>query len=85
MESVLFLGYNITLQKQGRITKMIHKISNRAFYKGTTGHKMKCLVPKDRLLDSLKNKGFCDHNLFPIALKKFANFDDKLIVQRFNS
>lgn len=83
--NVLFLGYNITLQKQGRILRMIHKSSNRAFYKGTTGHKIKCLIPKDRLLNSLKDKGFCDHNFFPIALKKFANFDDKLIVQRFNS
>ena len=82
---VLFLGYNITLQKQGKITKMIHHTSKKPYYKGTTGHKIKLLVPKDRLLNSLKNKGFCDHKFFPIALKKFANFDDKLIVQRFNS
>lgn len=82
---IFFLGYNITLQKQGRITKLVHTKSHRTFYKGTTGHKIKCLVPKDRILNSLKIKGFCDHNYFPVALKKFSNFDDRLIVQRFNS
>lgn len=82
---VLFLGYFITLQKQGRILRLINKNSKKPYYKGTTGHKIKCLIPKERLLNSLKEKGFCDHTFFPIAYKCFSNFEDLLIVQRFNS
>jgi hypothetical protein len=66
---VLFLGYFITLQKQGNISRLLNKNSNKAYYKGTTGHKIKCLVPKERLFNSLKEKGFCDHTFYPIANK----------------
>lgn len=81
----LFLGYHITLQKRGKIMRLKNKNSNKPYYKGTVGHKIKCLVPKDRLLRSLKDNGFCDHKFFPIAVKRFGNFDDRFIVLRFNA
>jgi group II intron reverse transcriptase/maturase len=82
---VLFLGYHITLQKRGKIKRLLNKNSNKPYYKGTTGHKIKCLIPKERILNSLKDNGYCDHKFFPIAVKRFGNYHDKLIVERFNS
>lgn len=82
---VLFLGYHIQLQKRGSIIKKYSSIDHHKFYKGSTGHKIKLLLPCEKLVISLFNKGYCDVNGFPLAYKKWSVFDDHLIVRLFNT
>lgn len=82
--TVHFLGYNLKLQKRGRVIKRFDSNGHK-FYKGSTGHKIKLLLPCKKLVSSLYNKGYCDENGFPLAYKKWSIFDDHLIVRAFNT
>lgn len=81
---VSFLGYNLKLQSRGRIIRL-YDTKRHKFYKGSTGHKIKLLLPCKKIVTDLFKKGYCDKNGFPLAYKKWTIFDDHLIVQLFNT
>jgi hypothetical protein len=83
--SALFLGYKITLQKRGKVTKVTSKRTNFPFLKGTTGHKIKLLAPMERIVKRLYEKGYCLDTGFPMSNKKLTSYDDYTILMRFNS
>jgi len=83
-QKVLFLGYELRLQSRGKITKM-RPLNRPTFYKNTTGHKIKCCIPHQRIVHRLYERGYCDINGFPLAYKKWTVFDDHLIVRSFNA
>jgi len=84
-ETVLFLGYDIKLQRRNKVKKIMHPKSKKHFLKGTTGHQIKLLVPKERIIYRLAEKGFCTPEGFPLSYKKLTSYDDYTIVLRFNT
>lgn len=82
---ILFLGYHLQLQKRGKILKKYSFADHHRFYKGSTGHKIKLLLPCQKLVEALYNKGYCNQMGFPLAYKKWSVFSDHLILRLFNT
>nr|YP_009130536.1 putative reverse transcriptase and intron maturase [Tydemania expeditionis]CEO91066.1 putative reverse transcriptase and intron maturase [Tydemania expeditionis] len=81
---VLFLGYHIHIPSNRKILK-VRASSGRTFLKRTTGHLVKLLVPMDRVIFRLHQKGFCTSNGFPTSHKRWSSQDDVEIVRAFRS
>ena len=84
-QSALFLGYNISLQDNKKVLKMMHPKSKKSFIKGTTGHKVKLKFPAQRVVKRLAEDGFCSSEGFPLSQKKLTSYDDYSIILRFNT
>lgn len=81
---VLFLGYHIHIPLNRKISR-VRSPMGRTFLKRTTGHLVKLLVPMDRVIYRLHQKGFCTYNGFPISQKRWSSQDDVEIVRAFRS
>ena len=79
------MGYDLKRQGRTKVKKMMHPETKIHFLKGTTGHKIKLLAPKERIIKRLADKGFCTVDGFPLSYKKLTRYDDYTIVQRFNA
>lgn len=75
---VIFLGYYIKITTN---RKIFH--NGKQFLK--RGQLVKMLVPMDRIINRLYQKGFCDNSGFPISQKKWSNQDDIEIIRSFRS
>nr|YP_009519435.1 hypothetical protein [Rhipiliopsis peltata]AYC65448.1 hypothetical protein [Rhipiliopsis peltata] len=81
---VLFLGYHIQIPANGKLLKMRSPKGN-IYTKRTTGQLVQLLVPMDRVISRLYQKGFCDVDGFPLSQKKWSSQDDVEIVRSFRS
>lgn len=82
-QKVLFLGYEILLQRRGKIKKM--QLPQRlTFYENITDHRIKCCIPNQKIVQGLYKCGYCDVTGFPLAYKRWTVFNDYLIVRAFH-
>lgn len=82
-----FLGFEIKSYKKRKIRKYVQKkrgklIQGRAV---TTGSKVFAAIDKQRIINRLHMKGYCDKNGFPREIPKLINLDTFTIIEKYNS
>lgn len=83
-EPALFLGHHLNINTSKRIKKV--SINRKPTYlKRTTGYELKLRIPKDRIINSLHQKGFCNTLGQPLSLGRITAYEDVDIIAHFSA
>nr|YP_009144894.1 hypothetical protein [Euglenaria anabaena]AKJ83341.1 hypothetical protein [Euglenaria anabaena] len=83
-----FLGFEIRTYKSkkiGRYTKKSHQGKQITIKAITAGYKVFATPDRQRQINRLHMKGYCDNQGFPREIGFLAYLDDFIIIERFNS
>lgn len=78
-----FLGYEIKTYRKRKIERYIRK--NKKVKAQTAGYKVFARPDKQRLIDRLHMKGYCDKKGFPREIGFLTFLEDFSIIERYNS
>lgn len=82
-----FLGFEISIRRNRKIVRYKTKINkkDKIVKANVAGNKMVAGVDRQRLLDRLHMKGYCDKRGFPREISRLANLEVFTIIEKTNS